>query len=285
MIKAYRYHRFSSAAQEAGTSLERQEAATSTLCEKNGWTITETLQDLGRSAWKGDHLRVGELGKFRDRVDAGEIERGSVLVIENLDRLSRQDVKKARRWVEEVTEAGVLIAVSSPEIVLDEDSLTGVNIGAMVMYCLEAGRSNKESGRKSELLTASWVSARQGAKQGLVITRRCPGWLSVVGTKEKLGRTLINNQRFEVIEERAEVVRQIYRWSAEGLGAEGICKKLNAQRIQSWGINHHKRFDSTWRSGYVRDVLKSSAVEGDYLPRTKFGPTGERIEASTQLIE
>ena len=112
MPKAYRYHRFSTPEQDTGTSLERQRKATAKLCQEKEWEVAEVIEDKGLSAWKGDHLRVGGLGKFTDRVAAGEIEPGSILVIENLDRLSREKLKKARRWIEDVNEAGVTVAVA-----------------------------------------------------------------------------------------------------------------------------------------------------------------------------
>jgi Resolvase, N terminal domain/Recombinase zinc beta ribbon domain/Recombinase len=237
------------------------------MCEQHGWQIAETMEDLGRSAWKGDHLRVGELGKFKARVDSGEIPAGSVLVIENFDRLSRQDMKKARRWIEEVTEAGVLVAVCSLDKVFNEASLSGENLIDFLQYLLESQRAHKESERKSELLKAAWVRNRKRAKEGRIITHRVPGWLEVSAERQ-----------FVVVEDRAEIVRQIYRWSAEGVGAAGVCRKLNGQGVHCWGRNHYKRFDQSWRPGYVRDLLASSAVEGDYCPKTLNGPTGERIE-------
>ena len=85
------YHRFSSKKQDRGSSLERQRENTSALCKREGWTIIATFEDAGASAWKGDHLSAGELGKLRKRIDAGLVERGTYIVVENLDRLSRQD--------------------------------------------------------------------------------------------------------------------------------------------------------------------------------------------------
>ena len=80
-------------------SIERQAERTSKLCEAKKWTIIETLADKGRSAWKGDHLRVGELGKFKQRVDMGEIEAGTYLVIENLACLiQRWGFEGWREW-------------------------------------------------------------------------------------------------------------------------------------------------------------------------------------------
>jgi len=271
MAVAYRYHRFSSKAQDRGSSLERQQQATASLCREMGWEVAGTLEDLGRSAWKGDHLRAGNLGQFKARVDAGEIPPGSVLVVENIDRLSRENVKKARRWIEEVTEAGIKVAVCSPSPkVFDEASLSGDNIIDLLTYLLEAKRAREESDRKSVLLQGMWTRHLAGARDGRIFTARCPGWLSVVGTGA--------DRRFEAIPEHVEIVRQIYEWSAEGFGAYAICEKLNQLGIKPWGKNFYKHPATYWRHRYVRDVLLSPAVEGEYHPRSKGVPTGERIE-------
>ena len=271
MAVAYRYHRFSSKAQDKGSSLERQQQATASLCRQFGWAVAETLEDLGRSAWKGDHLRAGNLGQFKARVDAGEIVPGSVLVVENIDRLSRESVKKARRWIEEVTEAGIEVAVCSPNPkIFDEASLSGDNIIDLLTYLLEAKRAREESDRKSVLLQGMWARHLVGARNGRIFTARCPGWLRVVGDGD--------HRHFEEIPEHVEVVRLIYELSSEGLGAYAVCDKLNKLGIKPWGKNFHKHPATYWRHRYVRDVLLSPAVEGEYHPHSKGVATGERIE-------
>lgn len=265
MVNAFCYHRFSSARQDRGTSLERQAERTAELCRKNGWEIVEVLEDKGRSAWKGDHLRVGNLGKFKQRVDAGDIEPGTRLVIENLDRLSRQEVKFARRWIEDITDRGIVVAVCTPEMLLDADALAGDNIVSILQYLLEAKRSTGESSRKSDMLLKAAERAREKAREGTVFSARAPAWLR----GEKGGA-------FEVIEERAAVVRQIYEWSASGIGSQAIAKKLN-DTVTPWtqGYKHAAK----WKLGYVRDILTSPAVEGEYHVRAgpDRTPTGEVI--------
>lgn len=266
MPNAYRYHRFSSTRQDKGSSILRQAELTEALCRKNNWTVVETLEDKGRSAWTGDHLRIGNLGKFRQRVDAGEIEPGSYLVIENLDRLSRQDVKLARRWIEDITDAGILVAVCTPEIILDVDALSGTNIVSMLQYLMEAGRSNKESDRKSQMQTQAVARFMTKARKGEVYTALAPKWLK--GEK---------NGTFEVIEERAEVVRQIYQWAVSGLGYHSIAKRLNGS-VPAWTTGW-KYGTAIWKYGYIKDILNSPVVEGEYHVRTGEDRTytGERI--------
>ena len=267
MPKAYRYHRFSTPDQDKGTSIERQRRATLALCKRKEWEVIDPpLEDKGLSAWKGDHLRVGELGKFTDRVAAGEIEAGSVLVIENLDRLSREKLKKARRWIEDVNEAGITVAVCSPELLLDEEAMSGSNMGTMVLYLMEASRSGGESNRKSDLLFAAQEKRMEKARKGIVYSKLLPAWLS----GEKDGKMVIN-------EERAQVVRDIYTWCADGMGFHSIAKLLNGT-VEPWmkprGTNKPK-----WNYTYVRDILTNPSVEGEYHRKTGDDrrPTGEVI--------
>lgn len=252
MAVAYRYHRFSTKSQDKGSSIERQDEVTMGMVNAHGWTLAPggPIEDRGRSAWKGDHLSVGNLGLFKQRVDAGEIEPGSILVIENLDRLSRENVKKARRWVEEVTEAGVLIAVAGMNKIFDEASLSGDNIVDLIQYLTEAQRSNKESQRKSEFRFAVNERHIEKAKRGEVYDVSGPRWLDLVD-----GRWVANP-------ERAAVIVQMYEWCASGLGYASICRKLNAQ-IEPW-TRGWKTEREEWKVGYVRDILTTQMVEGEF---------------------
>jgi hypothetical protein len=83
---------------------------------------------------------------------------------------------------------------------------------------------------------------------------------------------------FETIPERVEVVRQIYEWAADGLGVVAICKRLNERGIKPWGKNFYKNPPDMFAARYVRDLLESPAVEGEYHPKERGEKTGERIE-------
>ena len=54
--------------------------------------LDESLRDIGVSAFKGKNAIKGALKKFIELVEAGRIEKGSILILESLDRLSRQQV-------------------------------------------------------------------------------------------------------------------------------------------------------------------------------------------------
>lgn len=59
---------------------------------RHGLPVAETLHDIGVSAFRGDNAQTGELGRFVQRIENGEIPPGSVIVAESLDRLTRKRV-------------------------------------------------------------------------------------------------------------------------------------------------------------------------------------------------
>src|SRR6516162_1889468 len=90
--KAYSYKRFSTPAQEQGDSLRRQTALADAWSARTGVPLdTElNLTDRGVSAYTGANRDVGNLGAFLRAVEDGTVPRGSWLLVESLDRLSRE---------------------------------------------------------------------------------------------------------------------------------------------------------------------------------------------------
>jgi len=95
--KAYSYIRFSTPEQEKGDSLRRQESEAKKYAEEHGLTLDESqkFKDLGKSGYKGFNRIDGALKDFLDLVEKGEILKGSVLIVEHLDRLSREKIMDA----------------------------------------------------------------------------------------------------------------------------------------------------------------------------------------------
>src|SRR4051794_20458292 len=95
--RAYSYIRFSHPKQSEGGSLKRQLRQTEAYCKRKGLTLDTslTLRDLGVSAFRGDNVKDGALGAFLEACRAGRVPRGSYLILENLDRLSRSQIRPA----------------------------------------------------------------------------------------------------------------------------------------------------------------------------------------------
>lgn len=251
------YIRWSSAEQGKGSSLERQREDCRRHASIKGWNVLEELVDDGVSAFKGRHTVVGELGRFVAEVEGGAYPNGVVLLTEKLDRLSREQAKKVFAWLLRVTELGVIVATVDGDRRYDKDNL---DMAAIIEVIVKAQLANEESEKKASRVSAAWASKRRKLAEGqtLVLTRRAPAWLKVEGAPP----------RFEVIEERAAVVRRIFEETVAGFGKHSIARGLNLDGVPTFGRA------SGWHASYIQKILNSPAVLGEFTLGRK--PRGER---------
>jgi DNA invertase Pin-like site-specific DNA recombinase len=95
-IPAISYARVSSERQLSGEGLRRQRKGNLDWIASHPEyriRLDEEASDAARSAWKGDHVfkKDAALGKLLDMVEAGELRPPLMLIVEALDRLSRED--------------------------------------------------------------------------------------------------------------------------------------------------------------------------------------------------
>lgn len=279
MSAVYIYCRFSSAKQEKGDSLERQQRDNRAYCLQNGWEIAGEFADAGISAWKGNNLTSGQLGIFANKVRSAEIPSGSILCVEKLDRLSRQDVWAAVDWMREMTRLGLTVVTSMDNGRYDQQSLSSDNpaqLQTILGFFMHGIVANQLSETISKRVKSAWVRNRTRAGEtNRVISAHCPGWLEVVGTGE--------DREFRPIPKRAALVREIFELAASGVGAPAIMRTFNERGEKPWGRAYHHRNSHRvgWEHSYIRDIINSSAVEGDLEPgrgrRRNREKTGERI--------
>src|SRR5262245_5532235 len=115
--RGYPYSRCSDPKQVRGHSLERQGDWPRQVCVEQGWIYDDTyaLVDRGRSGFHQKNLSpTAGLTRFLNLIRRGSIAPGSVLILENLDRLSRAAVQKAQKIFQEILEAGVWICTRTP---------------------------------------------------------------------------------------------------------------------------------------------------------------------------
>jgi DNA invertase Pin-like site-specific DNA recombinase len=93
--KAFSYIRMSTDAQLKGDSHRRQLETSDKYIADNGLELIERLSDLGVSAFRGANVEYGALGRFLQAVREGKVEAGSYLIVEALDRISRQPTRIA----------------------------------------------------------------------------------------------------------------------------------------------------------------------------------------------
>ena len=112
---AYSYRRFSNRQQRTGTRLARQQDIAWEVATAKGWRLLDIPPDKGVSAWKitdldgqqAANFHKGNLGAFLKRLQAGDIAQGSVLIVERLDRFSRNYVDLVLNAFLDLMHAGI----------------------------------------------------------------------------------------------------------------------------------------------------------------------------------
>jgi DNA invertase Pin-like site-specific DNA recombinase len=154
--KAYSYTRFSSPEQAQGDSLRRQTEAAREYAARHNLDLDETLtfHDPSMSAYWGLNAEAGELGTFLEALKDKIIPQGSYLLVESLDRVSRQTVRKAVRTMEDIVAAGVnLVDLSDGGRLYSIESLDSDQMSFLLM-AIRFMRAHEESAVKSRRLLA-----------------------------------------------------------------------------------------------------------------------------------
>lgn len=259
----YSYIRFSSPRQAEGDSLRRQTEAARLWCERNGVYLdtATTLHDLGKSAFTGSHRENPDrnaLAQFLKLVEQGRIARGSYLILESLDRLTREDIQPATLLVLTLLQKGVrLVQLMPREMVYDEKSQLWDLIPAM----MELSRGNSESRVKSERCGAAWAKKKKDARESkTVMSNNLPRWIECRDGKLRL------------IPERAAIVRKVFQLAANGYGLVSIVKKLTSDGVKSFG---GRRGD--WTRSYLGLILQDRRALGEHQPMKNGEPDGDVI--------
>lgn len=259
---AYSYIRFSSAAQSEGDSFRRQLARTEEFCQRNNLLLADTrFEDLGVSGWTGKNIEKGALGDFIAAVKAGKVPKGSVLVLENLDRFSRLKPRKAYDKLAEIIENGVDVVTLEDGKFHTKETID--DFATLISSYAVMQRANEESSRKSSLVRAAAEQKRKLAMAGKgIITSHCPAWLRV--NKDRTG--------FEPIPERVQLIKRVVRMMKAGKGKREIARTFDLEGIPVW--SRAKR----WRDNYILELVKSRTLLGEMHPIKRKQPHAEPIK-------
>ena len=257
--RAYSYLRMSTDIQLQGDSRRRQLEASRAYAEEHGLELAsdDQLEDIGISAFKGANAKDGALGQFLAAVKAGTIERGSYLLVESLDRLTREEILPAHTLFLGIVQSGINLVTLIDKRVYraKETSLVDMITSLVIME-----RSHEESKTKSVRVGEAWMNKRAEANQyRKPMTARCPAWL----------RLAPDRKLYELLPERVEIVRQIFSEAADGLGMFTIANRLNKAGVSAFvGQNG-------WHQSSVAKILGSRAVLGEFQPHINVD--GKRI--------
>lgn len=271
-MKCFSYIRFSSPEQAKGRSRERQLEAAREFAKERGWELDDSLcmYDAAMSGFHREHIDKGELGVFLEAVKAGKIQTPCALLVENLDRLSREKIPDALTQFLNIIRAGISIVTLMDRQTYDSKSISDGMTQLLISISIMS-RSHEESRTKQIRRADNWSKGRKDARNGKKIPARCAAWLKFSEDKTE----------FIPIAAKAEIVRKIYDLYIAGHGLIGICRILNRE-----GVPPFQNRNSSWGTTTVRRILTTRTVLGEMQfmktsaiikGKRKMEPVGEPI--------
>lgn len=241
-----------------GDSLRRQLDLSKAYAQEHNLNLIESLkgqllQDIGVSAFRGANAREGVLASFLQALEEGEIPHNSVLLVESLDRLSREKTTSALTLFLSIVEQGVEVVTLTDNQRYTKEILDN-NPGSLLISIGAMFRANDESATKSKRISAAWESKRQKALTN-PLTRICPAWLTFDETQQK----------FLPIASHVEVVKQIFTHCINGVGIYAITGLLNESKVPVFGNAQY------WHASYIKKILDNKAVTGEFQPKKSTG--------------
>jgi len=258
--KAYSYIRFSNPNQESGDSLRRQVHLSEEYAKQNSLILDNSLKltDKGISAYKGLHRTKGALGEFLKLVEAGKIQRGSVLIVESLDRLSREHVLDALNQFTAIIRAGIKLVTLQDNMEYDLDSIKQ-NWTQLIISITYMARAHEESEAKSKRLAAAWENKRKKAINGeQKLTGKVPAWIK------------LSKDKFILKSEVCKAVDLIFKKKLAGKGVGKIERELNADS-SIW------KPKNGWRTSYIDRILRNRAVISEFQPHQLINGKREAV--------
>ena len=242
--RAYSYVRFSSLKQKHGASADRQlEAATKYAHTHDLILDTSTYKDLGVSAFRSKNVESA-LGAFIQAVDSGKVSKGSYLLIESLDRLSRDSVDVALELFLSIIRKGIVIVTLTDGQVYSSATIRDNWTKFVVALSIMAG-ANEQSVIKSQRAHDAY---QRRAQRGELPTTRLPTWMKFAGDRKTAA----------LIPTRAKIVRRIFDDAIDGHGSRQIARELNAEKIPVLF------YATEWRQSAISQLLKNPATYGEF---------------------
>lgn len=239
--QAYSYIRFSSKKQEQGDSVRRQTELAEQYAHANNLILSDkNFQDLGISAFKEGNRP--SLGDMLEAIEKGQIEQGSTIIIESLDRLSRRGIDVTQQIIKSILQNNVFIASLVDGLLLNRESTN--DLVSVIRIALAADLAYKESEKKSQRLRETKGQQRQRALNGEVINKILPFWLQRKEDKY-------------VFSEKLDTVKRIIELRRNGLGTNKIARTLNDE-------GHKPLRSAGWNHTTVGKTINSVALYGAY---------------------
>ena len=225
------------------------------VCTANGWQLVDLPPDEGVSAYKlnGDerlaaNMHKGNLATFLERVEAGQIKRGSILIIEKLDRFSRNFYDVVFPVWLNLLQSGVEIysCVSNThytlEIIRKNPMLAGMALIEM------ANANDYSAGMSNRINKAFSLRLAECAKgKAMNLGGWQPRWVDFSGSKGQAGKFSLNAH--------AVTIRRVVAEYIAGASMCAIARGLLADKVANLR-------GGKWGQGTVGQILHSELLLG-----------------------
>lgn len=249
------YVRLSSEEQANGSGLDRQLSAVKLWCVQERVEEAILLEDVGLSAFVGAHITKGRMGELLTAAKAGRVAPGSVLVMENLDRLSRDNPLEAIQILIDFLNRGIDVVTTTDRNRYSRSGNSSQAMTTLVLGALHFGRSNSESELKSSRVSDAWTIKIEQARSSLAPHgKRCPAWI-------RLGPN-----GYEPIDERVKEIKWMFAQATAGKGRRQIVKALIDRDVPPWTEPSEKRKKPAWSDSYIQKILTGCEAYGTYRP-------------------
>ena len=264
MQTAYSYERVSQPQQAKGRGLGRQSDAALAWASAHGLTLDHSLQlsDAGRSASKGHHLTKGALGRFLQLAQTGQLGDAPILLVEAIDRLSRQEPLDAIETIlTGLVGSGVRVITLEDGAEYSRDTLRSDPTKLLVLV-VKMQAAYEYSARLGMRIRDSWDKVREQIRNGTIARPRqfCPAWCDW------------HPEHGYSLNAKAETARLIMQMLQDH-GCYVVAQHLNANGVPTFKGNR-------WNHANVRDVAYSPAIYGAIRLNTK-----PRDRSPVEIIE
>lgn len=256
---AYSYRRYSSSQQRDGSSLERQLEMAQAICSEFGWTLIDLPPDAGISGFKitdgeeqkAANLHKGALGSFLKKVNDGQVPRGSVLIIEKMDRFSRNYVDLVLDVFGNLLRAGIEIYSCVDRTHYTLADIRGPKGAMLLQYAVMAmAMANDYSKSLGERIKSAVELRLAKCQQGLKMDLGSwnPRWIDFVGEHKQPGTFKENHN--------AHTIRRIVKEYLVGESMYSIAKGLIRDGVPTLA-------GGKWCQGTIGHILGNKTLLGD----------------------
>ncbi|MBQ2253559.1 MAG: recombinase family protein [Clostridia bacterium] len=243
-VRVAAYCRVSTDSEDQWNSLESQKKFFQKEIQRNpNWVDCGIYADEGISGTTLDNRK--EFKRMIDHAKAGNID---LIVTKEVSRFSR-NIVDTLTIVDELARIGVYVYFMA-DCITTSNPEERERLDQLALY------AQQESKRTSKRVR--WGHQRN-MERGVVFGRKNMYGYDIVRDTHR------GPQRFEIIEEEAEIVRKIFQWYSEGDGTFVIAKRLEQMGVKS-------KYQNGWSNTVILRILRNEKYVGDLAQGKTYTP-------------